>query len=236
MAIVSLTYEPNKFGIKDLLYRTDLNKVFANSGTFDVPVYVNINQGAPPGAHTHPTTDIISGTFVDVRIPNLATSKITSGVFSVPRGGTGKSSIAAGKVLVGNGTDVPTTETLVTTKSASKSAQQVSNSTSFEEVTSLSVTLANRSGGSCMIVASCTGSGGASSSYVEFELRDDGASIQETNRVIGHLDTGANGMWAAQHTMALNGSVIKIYMRISNGVNQVVGEEFKIDVIEIGGT
>ena len=38
-----------------------------------------------PSAHTHAAADVVSGTFVDARIPNLAASKITSGTFADAR-------------------------------------------------------------------------------------------------------------------------------------------------------
>lgn len=46
----------------------------------------------------------ISGTLSTSNIPNLSASKITSGTFSVSRGGTGLSSIADNRLIYGNGT------------------------------------------------------------------------------------------------------------------------------------
>ena len=51
-------------------------------------------------ANTSPTFN----TIVAADVPNLATSKITSGSFAVARGGTGRSTLTADTVLVGNGT------------------------------------------------------------------------------------------------------------------------------------
>lgn len=45
--------------------------------------------------HTHAASDVASGTFATARIPGLDASKITSGVLSVARGGTGVSSLSA---------------------------------------------------------------------------------------------------------------------------------------------
>lgn len=54
--------------------------------------------------HTHSALDITSGIFDLSRIPDLPSSKITSGYFSVAQGGTGRSSLTPDTFLVGDDT------------------------------------------------------------------------------------------------------------------------------------
>lgn len=71
----------------------------------------NTADGKAPATHSHAAGDITSGTLAADRIPSLATSKITSGSFSVARGGTGRSTLTSGSYLVGNGTSAVTMKT-----------------------------------------------------------------------------------------------------------------------------
>lgn len=50
-------------------------------------------------SHTHAAGDVTSGTFSTDRIPSLAAGKITSGTFGVARGGTGKASWTANRLI-----------------------------------------------------------------------------------------------------------------------------------------
>ncbi len=49
MTIVNMSVDPDKFSTTDLLYRTDLNKLFKNTGTFDTPVFDEIGPSTPSG-------------------------------------------------------------------------------------------------------------------------------------------------------------------------------------------
>lgn len=60
--------------------------------------------GKADTSHTHAAGDVTSGTFAVALIPNLDVAKITTGSFSVARGGTGRSTLTAGSYLRGNGT------------------------------------------------------------------------------------------------------------------------------------
>lgn len=51
--------------------------------------------GAAAESHIHDASAVVSGTFAAARIPGLDAGKITSGILSVARGGTGVSSLAA---------------------------------------------------------------------------------------------------------------------------------------------
>lgn len=46
MVLISLAYDPDKFSPDSLLYRTDLKKVFKNTGTFDSPSFTDIASAA----------------------------------------------------------------------------------------------------------------------------------------------------------------------------------------------
>lgn len=53
--------------------------------------------------HTHAASDVTSGTLSADRIPNLSTSKLTSGTLAVARGGTGQTTLQATRNAMGLG-------------------------------------------------------------------------------------------------------------------------------------
>jgi len=42
MTVIDLDFNPSKFSLDDLLYRTDLKKLFKNNGTFETPSFTDI--------------------------------------------------------------------------------------------------------------------------------------------------------------------------------------------------
>ena len=86
------------------------------TGTASNPVVGLANNGVVSGTYTKVTVDskgrVSSATTLTASdIPNLDTNKITSGTFSVARGGTGLSTLTVSGVLIGNGTSAVNTVT-----------------------------------------------------------------------------------------------------------------------------
>ena len=108
---------------------------------------IDANTAITGATHTKITYDskglVTAGTGLAASdIPNLDVAKITTGFFSVERGGTGRSSVSAGSFLVGAGTDALVERTAAQVLS-DIGAAPVSHSHAISDITDLQTTLDN---------------------------------------------------------------------------------------------
>ena len=101
----------------------DINSISGGAGSISTQISNALNNlDAPDAAVDHEFVTAVAeedGRITVSRaaltandIPNLPTTKITSGTLPVARGGTGASTLASGEVLVGNGTNAVTTKAI----------------------------------------------------------------------------------------------------------------------------
>jgi len=164
---------------------------------------------------------------------------VTGGTLLVTRGGTGVSDPTSGEILIGAGSSAMTTETFLTTQTVTKTNTFSITSGTYADVTNMTLTLANRSGGQALfgykisvgLVGAAVGS---------LQMVDDGSLIVGTESHFNadasvNLTQGYSGMLV----LPLDGSVIKLQGLKTTGTMQVnsgTDDESYFFVLEIGGT
>lgn len=132
----------------------------------------------------------------------------TTGALPVANGGTGKSSISSGKVLVGNGTGVPTEKTVVTTLSTSNddipTAKAVSDAMSGAGYGDMLKSVYDPNNDGIINIAQ----GGTGADTVAGARNNLGVIAKAGDTMIGALGLNTSGTITDNNTQAITGGVV----------------------------